>query len=90
MRRPWRARVWFYKPDFYWHRWSPIWFGDDEYHWRTVVLGWNVTGQVVIALWPFRHCDTEGCWEDLPEMEGYPGWPTTMHDYQFGSPGTCL
>jgi hypothetical protein len=97
-KRPFSSRVWLYKPDFYFHRWSPFWFGDDEYHWKTLVVGWNFTGQIVIALWPFTGCDEEGCWEDLPWMETYPGWPVTMNDWppprphpeqECGDPSDC-
>ena len=51
-----RSRVWFYRPSWYfggwnwWVRWMPAWFGSDEIGRRTLVLGHNVTGQVVIAV----------------------------------------
>jgi len=50
--RPWRERVWFYRPQWYWHGWRtlvPFYRGGDEWDWHTVVLGWTVTGRVVIA-----------------------------------------
>ncbi len=67
MRRPLRTRVWFWKPQWYWHGWktlSPVMFGDDQWHYKTLVLGWTVTGRVIIALYEFRdgkcdeHCPT--------------------------------
>ena len=84
MRRPWKERVWFYKPEFYWYSWrglKPIWFGDDEFHWKTIVIGWNPTGQIVIALRPFKpkECEDSGCSEFMPT--DYPGWPITVHDW---------
>ena len=84
MKRPLRDRVWFYKPTMYWYGFKslrPFWFGDDEYHWRTLVLGWNPTGQIVIALSPFKGCDKAGCWEDLPAMKDYPGYPVSVHEW---------
>lgn len=44
-------RVWFYRPQWYFSGWSPVWRGHDEYGRWTLVVGWAVTGQVVIALW---------------------------------------
>lgn len=60
-----KSRFWFYRPSVHWYGWKalrPFWFGDDEFHRKTVVIGWNPTGQVVIALWRFRNCgeDCEG------------------------------
>jgi hypothetical protein len=58
-----KGRFWFYKPCWYfggwnwWVRWMPIWLGGDEYCRRTLVLGHNVTGQLVIALWQCRGCE---------------------------------
>jgi len=46
------GRVWLYRPELHWFGWmtlAPVMFGGDEYGRRTVVLGWNLLGQVVIA-----------------------------------------
>jgi hypothetical protein len=57
-----RPRVWFYRPVMYWYGWRtlrPFWFGNSEprdpardgtHFGRTLVLGWTITGQVVIWL----------------------------------------
>jgi hypothetical protein len=84
MKRPLRSRIWFYRPELYWYGWKtlrPFWFGDDEYHWKTVVLGWNLFGQVVFAMRPFRpkECEVADCIEFMPA--GYPGWPIAIHDW---------
>ncbi len=56
-------RFWFYRPEWYFPTWKPIWLGGDEYYRRTIVIGYNVTGQLVIAvgrpdaLDPFRDDD---------------------------------
>ncbi len=59
MSRPLRTRVWFYRPTLNRGRWSPLRFGDDEYHYKTLVLGWEWTGQVVVALWEFDNADCD-------------------------------
>lgn len=49
-----KPRVWFYRPCLYWFGWktiSPIYIGGDEWNRWTLMLGWTVTGRVVIALW---------------------------------------
>lgn len=82
-KRPWTKRIWFYKPDwmykpyfkiyqFWWRLWF---FGDEEFHWKTICIGFPWTGQVVIALKPF---DVAECEEDCytySHIEDYPGWP---------------
>lgn len=77
IRRPWRERVWFHKPIWDFYRWSPVWLGDDEYHYQTIVIGWHITGQIVIAFrqWPLP-CDE--CLLD----ETYPGWPEDTLEYE--------
>ena len=81
MKRPWKERIWFQKPDWFFYRWSPIWFGDDEYHWKVLVLGWNVTGTVCIALRPFRDVECDSwCWE----LKDYPGWPVDFYTWKWG------
>lgn len=56
-------RVWFYRPEWYWFGWRtliPFWLGGDEFNRRTVVFGWSITGQIVIALWSFPLADDGG------------------------------
>ena len=46
-------RVWFWKPQWYWHGWTtllPAYIGHDEYARRTLLIGWTVTGRIIIAL----------------------------------------
>jgi hypothetical protein len=52
------SRVWFYRPQWWFQRWSPIWTSSDEYGRRTLVIGWCVTGQIVIA---YRTCYCDFC-----------------------------
>lgn len=45
--------VWFYRPSWYWFGWSsllPIQRGHDEHARWTVMLGWPITGRVIIAI----------------------------------------
>lgn len=76
--RPLRARVWFWKPQWYWHGWStlvPFFRGGDEYDWHTIVLGWTITGRIIIAT---RHCPGTGrCAEAAPM--GLADWPLSMY-----------
>ena len=66
-KRPGRC-PWFYKPELYWGRWSPVWLGGDEFCRRTLVIGWNFTGQIIIPLWycrtPDPTWDVCGCGPD--------------------------
>lgn len=46
-------RVWFWKPSWYWHGWRtllPWYIGGDESGRRTLLLGWTVTGRVIVAI----------------------------------------
>jgi hypothetical protein len=46
-------RVWFWAPCWYWHGWRtllPASLGGDEYGRRTLMLGWTVTGRVIVAI----------------------------------------
>ena len=46
-------RFWFYKPEMYWHgisTLSPIAIGHDDYARHTLMLGWTITGRIIIAL----------------------------------------
>lgn len=48
------SRIWFYRPSLYWHglsTLSPVYRGHDEHARWTLMLGWTVTGRIVIALW---------------------------------------
>ena len=69
-------RPWFYRPTLYWYGWRtlrPFWLGDDEWCRRTLVLGWNITGQIVI---PLREC--RGCAYCGPDViDGI--WPQATH-----------
>jgi hypothetical protein len=64
------SRVWLWKPQWYWHGWStlnPVFIGHDEYARRTLMLGWTITGRIIIALW---HCGSEECYRDaIEELE---------------------
>ena len=46
-------RVWFWAPQWHWFGWGallPFHRGEDEHGRVTLVLGWTVTGRVVVAL----------------------------------------
>lgn len=48
-----KPRLWFYKPTIWWYGWRtfvPVWLGGDEWGRRTLVIGWNFIGQLVIAI----------------------------------------
>jgi hypothetical protein len=84
-RRPWRARVWFWKPSWYWHGWKtlvPFFTGGDEFDWHTVCLGWTITGRVIIAT---RPCPRTGRCADAGPLATWPvdayGW-----DWSNGKP----
>lgn len=49
----WRDRIWFWKPQLHWFGWRtliPFQTGGDEFGYRTIVLGWTVTGRIIIAV----------------------------------------
>lgn len=49
--------VWFWRPQWHWFGWMtllPVQPGHDEYGRWTLVLGWTITGRVIIALWKCR------------------------------------
>lgn len=55
------GRIWFWKPQWHWFGWRtlvPAHYGHDEYARRTILLGWTITGRVIIALW---NCGDEEC-----------------------------
>lgn len=75
MRRPLRDRVWFWKPEWYWHGWKtlvPFFTGGDEYDWHTICLGWTITGRVIIAT---RPCPGIGKCAGFAEEYGLAEWP---------------
>lgn len=73
-RRPWRERVWFYKPQIFksWHMLDPWSHGGDEFNWHCLIIGFPWTGQIIIATKP---CTGEGkCGEDLLDPDMKPEW----------------
>lgn len=98
MRRPIRARIWFWKPELYWFGRKtllPFGTGGDEFDWHTIVLGWTITGRVIIAV---RPCPQTGkCAEDwaaikseLPDlMQNENEWPVDMYGHNHIACGTC-
>jgi hypothetical protein len=56
-------RVWFYKPEWRWWGWEdlvPFWTGHDEYSRNTFVIGWPITGRIIVARgW----CGDRDCYE---------------------------
>lgn len=83
MRRPIRARVWFWKPCWYWHGWTtliPFFRGGDEYDWHTIGFGWTVTGRVIIAT---RRCPQTGRCDPArnDDYELAPDWPVGGYAY---------
>lgn len=56
-----RAVIWFWKPQWHWFGWMtlvPFMVGHDEYARRTIVIGWTITGRVIIPLW---FCGSSDC-----------------------------
>lgn len=48
-----RDKVWFYRPAWYWHGLStlvPVYIGNSEDYCATLMIGWTVTGRVIIGL----------------------------------------
>lgn len=81
MRRPLRERVWFWKPELHWFgpkTLLPFGRGGDEWDWHTIVLGWTVTGRMIIAT---RRCTGTGrCRDDIEELGGLqPDWPANPY-----------
>lgn len=66
-------RIWFWAPSWYWHGWStllPVHMGGDEYGRRTLMLGWTVTGRMIVAVSrPGRLYRPDG-WEHHDELTG--------------------
>lgn len=72
MRRPLRQRIWFWRPQLHWFGWdtlSPVHRGADEWDWHTIVIGWTITGRLIIAT--CRCPQTGRC----AGMELAPDWP---------------
>jgi hypothetical protein len=62
-----KSRIWAYRPELYWFGWRtllPLRTGADEYLRHTVVLGWTITGRIVIA---YRDCPGPGICRKLRE-----------------------
>ena len=58
-----RNRAWIWRPQWHWFGWKtllPVQVGHDEFSRWTLVLGWTVTGRVIIAL---RECTDAECRE---------------------------
>lgn len=65
------SKVWFWRPSWYWFGWGtlvPIYVGHDDFARRTLLLGWSVTGRVIIALWP---CGEKDCYDDTLDWDKY-------------------
>lgn len=48
------SMIYFWKPQWYWFGWRtlvPFFMGEDPDGRRTLVLGWTVTGRMLIRLW---------------------------------------
>lgn len=46
--------AWFWKPQWHWFGWAtllPFKIGHDEYARRTLILGWAITGRMILPLW---------------------------------------
>ena len=55
------SRIWFYRPELHWFGWRtllPAHRAADEYDRHTLMLGWTVTGRIVIA---YRKCPGQNC-----------------------------
>ena len=58
-----KSRFWFYRPQWYWFGWRtlvPMRFGHDEWSRKALLLGWTITGEIVIAL---GYCGDPDCYE---------------------------
>ncbi|MFI6681898.1 hypothetical protein [Kribbella sp. NPDC050470] len=56
-----QRRIWFHRPQMPWRGWASWrlwWRSSDEYGRRTLVIGPDVTGSVVVA---YKVCDCEIC-----------------------------
>lgn len=76
--RPLRERVWFWRPSLHWFGWrtlSPVSTGGDEYDWHTIVLGWTITGRIIIAT---RRCPKRGRCAGAGPLA--PDWPVGWNE----------
>lgn len=81
MKRPWSDRIWFWRPSLHWYGWRtliPVVRGGDEYDWHTLMLGWTITGRVIIAL---RRCPETGRCKDAGTLA--PDWPVGGYAEEF-------
>lgn len=83
MKRPWKNRIWFWKPDFWlgWDMFKPFFTGGDEFDWHTVVIGFPWTGRIIIAT---RPCPQTGKCKGAEEERNEFGltlakWPVDMY-----------
>lgn len=63
-----KRRVWFYAPALYWFGWKtllPVTFGHDEWSRQTLVIGWSITGRIVI---PIGYCGDDNCYQETLEQ----------------------
>ena len=81
IKRPLKTRIWYMKGD----SWQGPWLfkGDDEYHYKTQVIGTPLTGFLVIAYRKFNRNDCDGFCDDLFDL-GYPGWPVDVNTFMWG------
>lgn len=62
-----KSRFWFYRPDWDFYPW-PFYRGHDEFSRNTIVIGWPITGRIVIAT---RYCGDPECYaETIRMLEG--------------------
>ena len=57
-------KPWSIKPQWHWFGWStllPVTFGGDEYCRTTLVLGYTITGRIVIPLWSHSEASCGEC-----------------------------
>lgn len=55
---------WAWRPQWHWHGWQtllPLMLGHDEYARRTLVIGWTITGRLII---PIGDCGDPECHRD--------------------------
>ncbi|MFE6966871.1 hypothetical protein ACFVAJ_17305 [Agromyces sp. NPDC057679] len=61
---PDQGRLWFWRPQRHWFGWKtliPVRFGHDEFARQTILLGWTVTGRMIIAI---RDCRSVDCYRE--------------------------
>lgn len=58
-------RFWFYRPQLHWHGWKtllPMGRGSDEWCRYTIIIGWTITGRIIIPLSACKGCSDCGSW----------------------------